>query len=64
VVCLLFTTASLAKAAEPIDRLFGIWTREDPRNHVLHVDEGMQRSPTERDTFGEEAYVNPLFIEK
>jgi len=34
-VCLLDTTESLTKTAEPIEMPFGLWTRVDPRNHVL-----------------------------
>jgi len=33
-VCLLVTTLSCAKAAEPIDMPFGVWTRVGPRNHA------------------------------
>jgi len=31
---------SCAETAEPIDLLFGLWTRMGPRNHVL---DGVQR---------------------
>ena len=34
-VSLLDTTVNHAKTAEPIEVLFGIWTRMGPRNHVL-----------------------------
>jgi len=39
---------SPAKAAELIEMLFGLWTRVDPRNHVL--DEGTD-PPMQRGTF-------------
>jgi len=29
------TAMSCAKMAEPIEMLFGLWTRMDPRKHVL-----------------------------
>jgi len=34
-VCLLVTTVSCAKSAEPIEMPFGLWTQVGPRNHVL-----------------------------
>jgi len=34
-VCRSVTVVSPAKTAEPIDILFGLWTRVGPRNHVL-----------------------------
>jgi len=42
-VCLLVTTASCAKTAEPIDVLFGIRTRVGPLSHVL--DGGLEDPP-------------------
>jgi len=33
-VCLLITTVSCAETAEPIEMLFEVWTRGDPRNRV------------------------------
>jgi len=35
-LCLSVTLVSPAKAAEPIEMPFGIWTRVDARNHVLN----------------------------
>jgi len=34
-VCLLDTTMIHTKTAEPIEMLFGLWTRMGPRNYVL-----------------------------
>ena len=34
-VCRSVTVVSPAKTAEPIEILFGLWTRVGPRNHVL-----------------------------
>jgi len=34
-VCLLVTAMSCAKIAEPIEMLFGSWSRVGPGNHVL-----------------------------
>ena len=34
-VCLLHTLVSSAKTAEPIEVLFGVWTRVRPGNRVL-----------------------------
>ena len=34
-VCLLVTTMICAKTSEPIEMLFGVWTRGGPRNHIL-----------------------------
>jgi len=42
---------SPAKADELIEMLFGLWTRVDPRNHVL--DEGTD-PPMQRGTFERE----------
>ena len=33
-VCLLVTITNCAKTAEPIEMLFGVWTRVGPRNYV------------------------------
>jgi len=44
-VCLLVTTVSCAKAAEPIEMSFGMWTGGGPRKHVLG---GCPNSPRER----------------
>ena len=35
-VCRSVTIVSPAKTAAPIEMLFGMWTRVDPRNRVLH----------------------------
>jgi len=51
VVCLFVTVMSPAKADELIEMLFGLWTRVDPRNHVL--DEGTD-PPMQRGTFERE----------
>ena len=51
VVCLLFTSVSTTKTAEPIEMSFGLWTRVGPRNDVL----GEARIPLPslgRDNFG------------
>ena len=40
-MCLLVTTVSCAKTAEPVEMPFGVWTRVGPRNHVL----GRSRDP-------------------
>jgi len=37
-VCLSLTVVSPAKTPEPIEMPFGIWTRMDPRKHVLDGD--------------------------
>ena len=37
-VCRSVMIVSPAKSAEPIDMLFGIWTRVGPGNHVLDGD--------------------------
>ena len=34
-VCPLVTTISCAKTVEPVELLFGVWTRVGLRNHVL-----------------------------
>ena len=38
-VCLLVITVSPTKAADPIEVPFKAWTRVDPRNHVLDLEE-------------------------
>jgi len=35
-VCLLDATVNPAKTDEPIEMLFGLWTRVGPRNHMLN----------------------------
>jgi len=40
-MCLLVTTVSCAKTAEPVEMPFGVWTRVGRRNHVL----GRSRDP-------------------
>jgi len=47
-VCLSVTTVSPAKAAEPIEMPFRIWTRVDARNHVL---DGVQIHTREEEIF-------------
>jgi len=37
VVCLSVTTLITAKAAEPIEMLFGMWTQVGPKNYVWVV---------------------------
>jgi len=43
-VCLSVTIVSPAKTAEPIEMLFGMWTRVDSMNHVF---DGIQIPPRE-----------------
>jgi len=35
-VCRSVTITTPAETAEPMEKLFGLWTRLGPRNHVLH----------------------------
>ena len=58
-VCMLVTTVSCAKAAGPIEMLFGrMWTRGGTRNHTLRLGGGADFT-TERGTVGSHAWAWP-----
>ena len=61
-VCLLVTTASCAKTDEPIDMLFGTWTRVGHRNHILGGGGGSDPPPDEKSKFGGIAWTISSFL--